>query len=667
MWAGPWQIVLEICAERGTYPKQRNFNQKFRKALEINPPDPMPDLAPEDALCPARLRILATSDLHAHLRSWDYLKNRANPSVGLSRTASLIAKARAEVGCCVLVDNGDFLQGSALGEVKALQTPDPNGALHPMIAAMNLLRYDAVNLGNHEFSHGLKFLKAHLARAEFPVLSANLMRRLGRHPLQDVALVPPSVIITRALADADGQMHPLRVGLVGFAPPQTAVWERAKLGTCVQGRDILEAAIAHVPSLRAQGADVVIALSHSGLGPATPSAWMENASAALAQIAGIDALVMGHTHQTFPLPGTGAGLVSGKPAVMPGFYGSHLGVIDMDLIRVGGRWQVQGGQGALWPIARRSAAGRLRAVAANAPQIVKASALAHRATRQWGSTPVGHSACALHSYFAMIGPSAALRLVARAQAAHVTRALADSPYAHLPVLSAAAPFHAGGRGGPDNFVEIPPGPLTLRHVYDLYPHPNSIAALLVTGAELRIWLERSFSQFTQIALGAQDWPLIDPDFPSFTFDTIEGLTWSVDLAAPAWVDARGGIAPAHPPRRILDLSYQGQAVRADQRFVLATNSYRASGSGGFATAQTKALSLGPSTSSRDALAAFIADNGPITDDGRANWHFAPMANTTAVFDTSPRARRHLFGLAAPLLSPLAMTPQGFRRFRLQLG
>jgi 2',3'-cyclic-nucleotide 2'-phosphodiesterase/3'-nucleotidase len=190
--------------------------------------------------------------------------------------------------------------------------------------------------------------------------------------------------------------------------------------------------------------------------------------------------------------------------------------------------------------------------------------------------------------------------------------------------------------------------------------------LLVTGAELKAWLERSFSQFTQIAPGAQDWPLLDPDFPSFTFDTIEGLTWAVDLAATAWVDARGAIEPTHPPRRILDLSYQGQAVACDQHFVLATNSYRASGSGGFAGARTKALPLGPPINSRDALAAYIAQTGPITDQARPNWHFAPMAGTTVVFDTSPRAASHLSAVSPAMLVPLSLTPQGFRRFRLHL-
>ena len=615
----------------------------------------------------SRLRILATSDLHAHLLSWDYLKNRASPAVGLARTASLIAKARVEVGCCVLVDNGDFLQGSPLGEVEALACRNVGGALHPMIAAMNLLRYDVANLGNHEFSHGLDFLLYNLACAQFPAISSNLVRGLGASPLQDDRLVPPSVIITRQLADSEGQVHPLRVGFVGFAPPQTVVWEGAKLGSRLQGRDILEAALAHVPRLRAQGADIVIALSHSGIGAATAAPWMENASAALAGLDGIDALVTGHTHQAFPPPCKAAcGFLSGKPAVMPGFYGSHLGVIDLDLIWDAGRWRLQGGHSALRPISRRSAGGALRAVAASSATIVKTSHPAHRATRAWANRPVGHSDHWLHSYFAMIAPSSALRLVARAQAAHVTEKLQGGPYSHLPVLSAAAPFHAGGRGGPDNFVDIPPGPLTLRHVYDLYPHPNAVAALLVTGAELRLWLERSCSQFRQIDLQAQDEPLLDSDFPSFNFDTIEGLTWTIDLSAPPWVDSRGVASLLQPPCRILNLSYQGKPLSPDQLFVLATNSYRTSGSGGFVGPDAKVLSLGPPHGSRDALAAYIARQSPLCADAPPHWHFAPMPGTMGVFDTAPRAVGHLVGLAPVRACPLSTTAQGFHRFRLHL-
>ncbi len=621
----------------------------------------------------SRLRILATSDLHVHITPWDYHSDRTSAAFGLARTASLIAAARAEVACCILLDNGDFLQGSPMGDVEALRTHRPGDAKHPMIAAMNALHYDAATLGNHEFSNGLDFLLRQLAGAEFPVISANVLRQLGDTPLGDQTLVPPTVILSRQLTDADGTSHPLRIGIIGLAPPQTTQWDRQQLGTAVQTRDILEAATAHVPKLRAEGADIVIALSHSGIGSSIASANMENASAALAALPGIDALIAGHTHQTFPSPdflAQGAdvdpvqGRLWGKPAVMPGFHGSHLGVIDLYLNRRADRWHLAASHAELRPIAKRSQTGRLTALTHSAPEILAIAKVAHQATRQWSMLALGHNPTPLHSYFAMISASPAVRLVARAQAAHVARRLAGGPYASLPLISAAAPFHAGGRGGPDNYTHVGAGPLVMRHAYDLYPHPNTIAALLVTGAELTQWLERSFSQFNRITAGAQDAPLLNPDFPSFNFDTLEGLDWQVDLTAPPAFDTRG--TPVASASRIRNLSCQGRPVDAFARFILASNSYRAGGSGAFAGATPDRIILSGPESNRDILLAHIAGQGLIPASGAANWRFVAMPGTSVTFESAPDAAAHLPELGPAKAAALDIGPNGFRRYRLHL-
>lgn len=621
----------------------------------------------------SRLRILATSDLHAHITPWDYQANRASPAVGLARTASLIAAARAEVECCLLVDNGDFLQGSPLGDVEALRARAEGAGPHPMITAMNALKYDVATLGNHEFSHGLPFLLDSLADAQFPVVSANMVRRLGVSPLEDEPLVPPTLILHRSLRGPDGVEHPLRIGIVGFLPPQTTQWDRAQLGDALHGRDILEAASAHVPALRAKGVDLVLALSHSGIGPGFAQPWMENASTALAAMPGIDALVTGHTHLTFPsadhpvasgIDGLG-GRLWGKPAVMPGLFGSHLGVIDLDLQWEAGRWLLRGGQSALRPIARRAVSGRLRAVTESAPQIMTLAEPAHQATRMWARRPVGTSGALLHSYFAMVMASPTVRLIARAQAAYVRRALRGGPLGDLPVLSAAAPFHAGGRGGPENYTRIAKGRLTLRNVFDLYPYPNTIAALLTTGATLQDWLERAFSQYNQIRPGAQDAELLDPDFPSFNFDTIEGLTWAVDLSSPARFDTKGEVI--NPGAcRIRNLMFAGLPLDPEHRFLLATNSYRSNGSGGFPGTGGPHLLLNDPKPSRDVLREHIAEMRDIDPVSPANWHFCRMPGTSVLFDSAPVAVGHLSDLAPLAAEPLGMTPQGFRRFRLHL-
>ena len=620
----------------------------------------------------ARLRILATSDLHVHITPWDYHGDRNSSAFGLARTASLVAQARAEVACCLLLDNGDFLQGSPMGDVAALGTGqrDP----HPMIAAMNALRYDAATLGNHEFSNGLEFLLRHLAQAAFPVISANIVRHLGPTPLDDQPLVPATLLLARHLTDAQGQTHPLRIGIIGLAPPQITQWDRRQLGGSVQSRDILEAATAHVPNLRDAGADVVIALSHSGIGAASASANMENASAALAALPGIDVVIAGHTHQCFPAPDFPVnsasidpvlGRLFGKPAVMPGFHGSHLGVIDLFLTHHTGRWWLADSHAELRPIARRSTTGQITALTDAAPEILAIAAPAHRATRAWSQQLIGRTPTALHSYFAMVAASPAVRLVAAAQAAHVERALRSGPYAGLPLVSAAAPFHAGGRGGPDNYSHIDPGPLLMRHAFDLYPHPNTIAALRVTGAELALWLERSFSQFRQVSPGAQDAPLLDPDFPSFNFDTLEPLTWTVDLTQPPRFASHG--AEINPgATRISALAFQGRPVDPAADFVLATNSYRASGSGGFAGAEPDRIILSGPESNRDILLAHIARHGTLPVPGPANWQFRALPGTSIRFETAAAAATCLADLAPQRGEALEIIASGFRRFRLHL-
>ena len=620
-----------------------------------------------------RLRILATSDLHAHVIPWDYHADKPTAGNGLARTAGLIAAARAEVPGALLFDNGDFLNGSPISELGALLHES-----HPMIAAMNALGYDAATLGNHEFSHGLAALRHALAKSDFPVVSSNMLLRRGATAQEDRHVVAPRLILRRELPDAAGRLHEVRIGVIGFAPPQVVLWERVALGDDLEVRDIVEAATHHVAALRAEGVDVVVALAHSGIEGTAPLPMMENATAALAGLPGIDVVIAGHTHQTFPsvdVPAAVAsraagidaarGLIHGKPVVMPGAFGSHLGVIDLDLLPGPGGWRIAQGRATLRPIARRLPAGGMRALTRSDPVVTALADPAHRFTRAWAREVVGQTLAPLHSYFAMVSASAPVRLIAQAQADHVAQLLQGTPLEALPVLSAAAPFHAGGRGGPENFAHVPAGRLTRRHVFDLYPHPNAIAALLMQGFELAEWLERAFSQFHRIAPGSQDAELVDEGFPSFNFDLIEGLTWEVDLSVAPRYDTRGVLRDG-AARRVRDLCWQGQPLDPAQRFVLATNSYRATGSGGFPVGRPEQLLLKGPRASRDVLGDHIGRIGAIAAAGPAPWRFRPMPGTTVTFESAPVAGRYLHEMAALRPEPLGLTPGGFRRFRLHL-
>lgn len=594
------------------------------------------------------MRLLATTDLHAHLMPWDYMADAPSP-VGLAQIAPLIRMARDAATNCLLLDNGDFLQGSPLGDWQDRFGTAP----HPMVAAMNALGYDAGTLGNHEFSHGLRFLQAALGDARFPVVSANLSRSDG------VPLVAPFALLDRTVTDTTGRSHALRIGITGFAPPQTTLWEKLRLHGRVSATDILTAADTVLAQLSDHGPDLTIALAHSGIDTGRARPDMENAALPLAAHPAIDVVIAGHTHLVFPdctSPRTDQTL-NGKPAVMAGFHGSHLGQIDLVLRQGADGWRV---------ISHRSQAIAAPATACADAELARLAEPAHRATAAYMRQPLGHSSRTLHTHFALIAPSATLALIGDAQCAYWRHRL-PAALGHLPLLAAVAPFRTGGRGGPRNVTDIAAGPIEVRHIADLYTHPNTPVLLHLSGAEIADWLERAVILFRQIPQGAQDAPLLSPDIPGFDFDIVGGLSFRIDLTQPPRFDPRGHLLNPQA-RRIRDLARNGQPLRPDAGVLLATNSYRA-GSGIYAGTSRDPVARSD-LAIRDILADHIATCGAIGgkggETGPPAWGFCPMPDTTVWLDVSPDAARHSADIAHFRPEPLGLTDAGFLRFRLSL-
>ena len=605
------------------------------------------------------LRILATTDLHMHVLPYNYLSDRPSSTVGLARTATLIETRRAERPNTLLLDNGDFLQGSALGDFVASQ-PLPDGRTpHPAIAAMNALRYDAATLGNHDFNYGLTFLRRALDQAAFPFTVANAKFRRW-------SSLPRWLLLDRDLTTADGRTTRLRIGVIGFLPPLTPVWEDDLSGqmTC---DDILTAARREVPLLRAAGADLVVALAHSGIGSPDPHLMSDDAATALAGVPGIDAIVAGHTHQVFPSASFPAsegvdpqrGTLLGKPAVMAGYGGSHLGIIDLDLTRAApdAPWSVAG-----FEVRAEAVNGALPSMAG----ISQPAMPLHRAALRHFRRRIGRTEQPLNSFFSLVGDDPALRLVQRAQRWHVRRELRDTEWEGLPILSAASPFRAGGRGGPSHYTHVPAGTLTLRSLSDIYLFPNRIRAIVLNGAQLAEWLERSAGLFHRLAPDSCDARLINPAFPSYNFDVIDGVTWEIDLtAAPPFCEAGLPLNPGS--RRIRDLRHLGRPVEPGDRFVMATNSYRVSACGLYGPVARQAqVVLDGRVLTRDVLRRYIARNRSLNMVPERSWRFVPLNGASALFATSPEALAHLPQDSALRIEPVGWECEGFAIMRIHL-
>jgi len=621
----------------------------------------------------AHLRLMETTDLHVHVFPYDYYADKPVDTVGLARTASLIEEVRAESTNSLLLDNGDFLQGNPMGDYIAYERGMNEGDMHPVITAMNTLGFDASTLGNHEFNYGISFLMKSVSGAAFPVVSANVVKEMGATPTADTTLLPPYVILDREIVDGDGTAQPIKIGLIGFVPPQIMNWDRKHLEGNVQARDIVATARSYVPQMKEQGADIIVALCHSGIGEANEIEGMENAAIPLAAVDGIDAILTGHSHLVFPSSryddwagvDTAKGTIGGKPGVMGGFWGSHMGLLDLLLERDGSGWRVLSHTAEARPISRREEDRSITPLAEDYEPVLASVADVHEETLNYVRTAVGKTDAALHSYFALVADDPSVQIVSNAQTWYIAEQMVGTDYEGLPILSAAAPFKAGGRGGPEYYTDVPVGDVAIKNVADLYLYPNTVRAVKITGATVKDWLERSAGMFNQVEAGASDATLLNPDFPSYNFDVIDGVTYQIDLSQPSKFDRDGALINPDA-NRIVDLRFNGAPIDPDQEFIVATNNYRASGGGSFPGADGSTVIFeGPDTN-RDVIVRYIVEQGTVSPRADGNWSFAPLADTSVIFETGPAGAAYSDAVPGVNIDEVGQSESGFSQFRIGL-
>lgn len=596
------------------------------------------------------LRLLETTDLHSNMMDFDYYKDTPTEKFGLVRTATLINAARQEAANSVLVDNGDVIQGSPLGDYMAAKGLSQN-EVHPVYKAMNTLDYAVGNLGNHEFNYGLDYLHRALSGAKFPYVNANIIDAKTQKPL-----FTPYLIKETTVKDKEGKTQTLRIGYIGFVPPQIMTWDKANLSGRVTVNDITETARKYVPEMRSKGADIVVVIAHSGLSAEPYKALAENSVYYLSEVPGVDAILFGHAHAVFPskdfadIKGADIanGTLNGVPAVMPGMWGDHLGVVDLVLNNDSGKWQVTHSRAEARPIYDAAAKKSLAAEDSKLVAVLKDS---HDATREFVSKPIGKSADNMYSFLSLVQDDPTVQVVNMAQKAYVEHYIQGDPdLASLPVLSAAAPFKAGGRkNDPASFVEVEKGQLTFRNAADLYLYPNTLVVVKASGKEVKEWLECSAGQFNQIdPHSSKPQSLINWDtFRTYNFDVIDGVNYQVDVTQPARYD--GECQSLNPQaERIKNLTFNGKPIDPNATFLVATNNYRAYG-GKFAGTGDSHIAFASPDENRSVLAAWVsaesARAGAIHPAADNNWRLAPIHSDTALdirFETSPSDKAAAF-------------------------
>ena len=555
------------------------------------------------------LTVMGTTDLHGHVFNWDYYKDAeyqdpAGNAQGLARVSTLVNRIREERGRenTLLLDAGDTIQGTPLTYYYAKVDPitAEGGPVHPMAQAMNAIGYDAVALGNHEFNYGIETLRKFEEQCDFPLLGANAVDAKTLKPA-----FPPYFVKTFHVKGAP----PVKVAVLGLTNPGIAIWDKAYVQGKLTFPGLEEQAAKWVPKLRSMGADVVIVSAHSGTsgtssyGDQLPH--VENAAANVArQVPGIDAILVGHAHaEIAELRVTNE--KTGKEVVLsePLCYAERLTLFDVELTFERGRWQVESVKASLRDVA----------TVEDDPRITRLLGDEHAQVVAYVNQVVGTATETLTTVEARYKDAPIIDLISKVQEDVVRDALAGTEYASLPVLSQASPF--------SRTSEIPAGDVTIRDLSSLYVYDNTLVAKLLTGAQVRAYLEYSAEYFVQTAAGAP----VDVDKltnangrPDYNYDYVSGVRYDIDIAQPAG-------------SRIKNLTFDGAPVDDAQQFVFAVNNYRANGGGAFPHVASAPELWAESTEIRTRIAEWATAKGVLDPKDFASEDWRLTRDGTPVF------------------------------------
>ncbi|MEU6225900.1 5'-nucleotidase C-terminal domain-containing protein [Streptomyces sp. NPDC047042] len=555
------------------------------------------------------LTVMGTTDLHGHIFNWDYFKNAEYSDAkgnaqGLARISTLVEQVRREKGRCntLLLDAGDTIQGTPLTYYYAKVDPitAKGGPVHPMAQAMNAIGYDAVALGNHEFNYGIETLRKFESQCRFPLLGANALDAKTLKPA-----FPPYFMKTFQVKGAP----PVKVAVLGLTNPGIAIWDKAYVQGKLTFPGLEEQAAKWVPKLRSMGADVVVVSAHSGssgtssYGDQLP--YIENSAALVAQqVPGIDAILVGHAHtEIAELKVTNT--ATGKTVVLsePLAYAERLSLFDVELVFEKGKWAVES----------VAASVRDSKTVADDPRITKLLKDEHDVVVAYVNQVVGTATDTLTTVEARYKDAPIIDLITKVQEDVVRAAMVGTSYASLPVIAQASPF--------SRTSEIPAGEVTIRDLSSLYVYDNTLVAKLLTGAQVRAYLEYSAQYFVRTAAGAP----VDVEKltnaenrPDYNYDYVSGLTYDIDIA-----QAAGS--------RIKNLAYNGVALDDAQQFVFAVNNYRANGGGAFPHVASAPELWSESTEIRTRISEWVTAKGVLDPKEFASVDWKLTRDGTPVF------------------------------------
>ncbi len=517
---------------------------------------------PDDLLQVVPVTVLHHNDSHGRL------------APAYAQLATLINLERAKnPDRTLLLSAGDNIQGdsmmyyfkSAFTGFSADGTPLPLAQqTHPLIAAFNAMDYDAMTLGNHEFNFGSYIFTGTLGQAAFPILQANIVDDgtygLDEVPVQDYITV--TLPVTAGRPDVD-------LAVLGIGNHRIPNYELPSNIPGLTFTNPITEALNQVPDLE-DANDAVVALTHIGFTTNPASIEVDNNvdTNLAAQVAGIDAIVGGHSH-TDPTKQTAA---SGEYKFLPAMlanpdgnpvlvtqsnrYNTYLGEVALGLLPDGlGGYEVVARAGTNIPVSASTVE----------DPVIKAivdpyvALLAEYNNRELGETHYPLDA-----------------LEAFTQETNAANLQADAAVWELAQNGIDVDFHISGamtnRMVAEFATPISPTTLLVSDMFTLMPYENSLVTMQINGPQLKAILERGYRNYYYYKYV--------PDFGGYSYYT----TCMLDINSVGKITYRDTYPALPDGNNVLSLEANGEVVDfddADTYYHVSTVNYLAAGSCNF--------------------------------------------------------------------------------------
>lgn len=531
------------------------------------------------------LRIIGTTDLHGQLNSKDYEQGVDYNNGGLARVFDLIQKTRNELPeeNTITVDAGDVLFDYTTEYIFS----ENQNEIQPIYKAMAQIGYDAITLGNHDFDYGYEYILRQLNGSglrDITVVSNVTDSKTGEYPFLE------NMLISRQIKTASGKLVEVKVGIIGQTIPVLTAKTHSYAGI-LKTEDMVANAATQADKLKEIGADIVVAVSHTGIGPENPDLNFKNVAYALTKIPNIDVVVCGHEHNLFPtsdmsspyykLPNVDKKtyLMNGKNVIMAGNRGNSIGVVDLTL-------KVSGEEPSI--VGRKS---QIRMVTAEST--TENSELA-KYYGQWENYLLEYSTKniatmkdgeVLQNYYGLLGDNAAIQLLNDAKIDYASRYVntTGKSYREYPII-AASTYASYGSKSIQDFISIR-DTITESDLSAIQPYNDYLYIYTISGKQLREWLEWTASAYESTMLGKawsdktmselmketglqslirEEW--LDDWSNFYIFD---GVDYTINPTQAPRYDINGNLI--NPTYRISSITYNGEPVTDDMVMLLVTN------------------------------------------------------------------------------------------------